>query len=96
MSLLSALDEGGWLTPGSYRYTAGIEISYPLYRRLLGLYGPSGGVRKIGRFYSPYKEDVNKVFDVRGVFRKRRNFLNSAPTSIESALQLLSAPSVRF
>jgi hypothetical protein len=35
-------------------------------------------------------------FEVRGVFKKRPNFLNSAPTSKESALRLLSAPSVRF
>jgi hypothetical protein len=34
---------------------------------------------------------------IRGVFKKRPNFfLNSAPTSTESALRLLSAPSVRF
>ena len=33
---------------------------------------------------------------MRGVFKKRLHFLNSAPTSIESALRLLSAPSVRF
>jgi hypothetical protein len=33
---------------------------------------------------------------LRGVFKKRPNFLNSAPTSIESALRLLSAPSVMF
>jgi len=32
----------------------------------------------------------------RGVFKKRAYFLNSAPTSTESALRLLSAPSVRF
>jgi hypothetical protein len=31
-----------------------------------------------------------------GVFKKRPNFLNSAPTSAESALRLLRAPSVRF
>jgi hypothetical protein len=31
-----------------------------------------------------------------GVFKKRRKFLNSAPTSTESALRLLSAPSARF
>jgi len=30
------------------------------------------------------------------VFKKRPNFLNSAPTSTESALRLLSTPSVRF
>ena len=29
---------------------------------------------------------------VRGVFKKRPNFLNRAPTSIEGALRLLSAP----
>jgi hypothetical protein len=33
---------------------------------------------------------------IQGVFKKRPNFLNSAPTSTESVLQLLSAPSVRF
>jgi len=30
------------------------------------------------------------------LFKKRPNFLNGAPTSIDSALRLLSAPSVRF
>jgi hypothetical protein len=30
------------------------------------------------------------------IFRKRLNFLNSAPTSTESMLQLLNAPSIRF
>jgi hypothetical protein len=33
---------------------------------------------------------------VRAVFKKRPSFLNSAPTSIEGALWLLSAPSDRF
>ena len=33
---------------------------------------------------------------IRGVFKKRPNFLSSAPTSIESVLRLPSAPSVRF
>jgi hypothetical protein len=33
---------------------------------------------------------------IRGVFKKRPNFLNSAPTITESALRPLSAPSVRF
>ena len=33
---------------------------------------------------------------VRGAFKKRPNVLNSAPNSTESALRLLSAPSVRF
>jgi hypothetical protein len=36
------------------------------------------------------------VQGLRGVFKKRTNFLNSAPTSTESALLLLSAPNVRF
>jgi len=30
------------------------------------------------------------------MFKKRPNFLNSMPTSTESVLQLLSAPSIRF
>jgi hypothetical protein len=34
--------------------------------------------------------------NIRGVFKKRPNFLNSAPTSTECALRLLSAPSGRF
>jgi hypothetical protein len=33
--------------------------------------------------------------DIR-LLKKRPNFLNSAPTSIKSALRLLSAPSIRF
>jgi hypothetical protein len=33
---------------------------------------------------------------IQGVFKKRPNFLNSAPTSTERALRLLRAPSVRF
>ena len=35
-------------------------------------------------------------FEITPVFKKRPNFLNSAPTSIEGALRLLSAPSGRF
>jgi len=49
--------------------------------------------------YSVLSDDVGTLFphmEVGGVFKKRPNFLNSAPTSIESALQLLSALSVRF
>jgi hypothetical protein len=34
--------------------------------------------------------------DIRGVFKKRPNFLNSAPTSTEGALRLLSTPSGRL
>jgi hypothetical protein len=33
---------------------------------------------------------------IRGMFRKRPNFLSIAPTSTENALRQLSAPSVRF
>ena len=33
---------------------------------------------------------------IRGVFKKRPNFLNSAPTGTEGALRLLSAPSGKF
>jgi len=35
-----------------------------------------------------------KMYKIRGVFKKRLNSLNSAPTNIESALRLLSEPSV--
>jgi len=42
-------------------------------------------------------QKVNIVQEIlRGVFKKRPNCLNSAPTSKESALRLLSTPSVRF
>jgi hypothetical protein len=34
--------------------------------------------------------------EIQGVFKKRLNFLNSAPTSKESTLWLLSTYSVRF
>jgi len=37
-----------------------------------------------------------KMYQIRGVFKKRLNSLNSAPTSIESALRPLSEPSVMF
>jgi hypothetical protein len=33
---------------------------------------------------------------IQGMFKKKSNFLNSAPTSTESALRLLSAPSARY
>jgi hypothetical protein len=36
------------------------------------------------------------TFVLRGVFKKRPNFLNSTPTRTESALRLQSAPSVKF
>jgi len=40
-------------------------------------------------------ENVKFIY-VRGVFKKRPNFLNSVPTSTEGALRLLSAPRGRF
>jgi hypothetical protein len=36
------------------------------------------------------------ILTTRGVFKKRPNFLNSASTSMKSALRLLNAPSVMF
>jgi hypothetical protein len=39
---------------------------------------------------------LSEIKRIRGVFKKRLNFLNSVPTSTDSTLQLLSAPSVRF
>jgi len=36
------------------------------------------------------------VKSIKAMFKKRPNFLNSMPTSIESALRLLNTPSVRF
>jgi hypothetical protein len=42
------------------------------------------------------KTRLRSYTDIQGVFKKRPNFLNSSPTSIEGALRLLSAPSGRF
>ena len=36
------------------------------------------------------------LYDIRGMFKKRPNFLNSTPTSTDSTLRLLSTHSVRF
>jgi hypothetical protein len=47
LSLTLALDEGGWSTPRTGRFTPGKETRYPLYRRLGGPQGRSGRVRKI-------------------------------------------------
>jgi hypothetical protein len=47
LSLTSAVDEGGWLTPRPGRFTSGKENRYPLHRRLGGPQGQSGRVRKI-------------------------------------------------
>jgi hypothetical protein len=44
--------------------------------------------------FSRYQEALSP--DIWGLFKKRPNFLNSAPTSTESALWLLSKSSVRF
>ena len=47
ISLTSALDGGGWLTPRPGRITAGKETRYALCRSLCGPQGRSGRVRKI-------------------------------------------------
>ena len=47
ISLTSALNESGWLTPRPGRFTPGKETRYPLYRRLGGPQGRSGRVRNI-------------------------------------------------
>ena len=47
ISLTSALDGGGWLTPRPGRFAPGKDITYPLYRRLGGHQDQSGRVRKI-------------------------------------------------
>jgi len=39
---------------------------------------------------------TNGQLYIRGVFKKRPKFLNSPPTSLESALRILSAPSFWF
>jgi hypothetical protein len=47
LSLTSALDRGGWLTPRPGRFATWKEIWYPLCRRLGGSQGRSGRLRKI-------------------------------------------------
>ena len=47
LSLTSALDGSGWLAPRPGRFIPAKETRYPLYRRLGGLQGRSGRVRKI-------------------------------------------------
>jgi hypothetical protein len=47
LSLTSVLDVGGWSTPHPSRFTPGKETLYPLYRRLGGLQGRSGRLRKL-------------------------------------------------
>jgi hypothetical protein len=47
LSLTSALDEGGWLTPRPGRFTPEKKTQYLFYRRLGGPQGRSGRVRKI-------------------------------------------------
>jgi hypothetical protein len=46
ISLTSALVGGRWLTPRPGHFTPGKDTRYPLYRRLGGPQGGSGGVRK--------------------------------------------------
>ena len=47
ISLTLVIEEGGWLRPHSGRFTPGKETRSPLHRRLCGLQGRSGRVRKI-------------------------------------------------
>jgi hypothetical protein len=47
LSLTSALDEGGWLTPCPGFFTLGTENLYPVYKRQGRPQGRSGRVRKI-------------------------------------------------
>jgi hypothetical protein len=46
LSLTSALDLGGWLTPRPGLFTPGKLVRYPLYRRLGGPQDRSGRVRR--------------------------------------------------
>ena len=47
LSLTSALDGRGWLTPRPGRFTPGKETWHPLYRRLCGPQGRYGRIRKM-------------------------------------------------
>jgi hypothetical protein len=47
LSLTSALDGGGWLTPHPSRSARGKETQYPLCRGLGGIQGQCGRVQKI-------------------------------------------------
>ena len=47
LSLTSALDNGGWLTPRPGSSISGKETRYPFYRSLAGPQGRSGRVLKI-------------------------------------------------
>jgi hypothetical protein len=47
LSLTSAPDVDGWLSPRPGRFTPGKETRYPLYRKLGGSQGWSDSVRKI-------------------------------------------------
>ena len=46
LSLTSALDGGGWLTPRPGRFAPGKETRYPFYRRVGRPQGRSGRVRR--------------------------------------------------
>jgi hypothetical protein len=54
--LTRALEGGGWSTPGLSRFTPRKETIHPLNRRLIGLQGRPGGVRKISpvRGFEPW------------------------------------------
>jgi hypothetical protein len=47
LSLTSAIDRSGWLTPRPDHFTSGKETQYPLYRRLGGPQDQCGQARKI-------------------------------------------------
>jgi hypothetical protein len=47
LSLTPVLDEGGWSTPRTGRFTPGKETRYPWDRKMVGLQGRSGQVRKM-------------------------------------------------
>ena len=54
LSLTSALDGSGWLTPRPGRFTSGKDTRYPFYRRISGLHARPGWVRKI----SPHRDSI--------------------------------------
>jgi hypothetical protein len=83
------------LTYSSVKYPSRLPLLYERSSHLFCMFNKFPHPNHLGI-------QINLVYDpgnggdARGVFKKRPNFLNSAPTSIESALRLLSAPIVRF
>jgi hypothetical protein len=67
---------------------------------LHGVLGFMNVMLHLTKVVSEFKIRVRKVtfllYRIRGVFKKRPNFLDRAPTSTESALWLLSVPRVKF